>query len=492
MRHRKRADSGGRAPFRAPLPAAALKPFLFGVLLILTLGAHRASAQQAITSATLNGHVEDATGAPLPGATVTTTAVDTDRQQTAVSDGEGRYRFPYMSVGTYLLRAEKAGFASLNVRLTVTVGQALDLPLRLSPSGINESVVVTATEAPAFETARTQVAETIVTGEIGSLPLNGRNYLDLAALVPGVSRTNPVSNQRFPETSAVPGTGLSITGQRFINNGFIVDGLSSNDDAADLAGSFYSQEVIREFEVVTSGGVAEFGRASGGFVNIITRSGTNDFSGRALRLPAQPAARRAQPPLADQRPADAGAIRRFLRRAPPARPHLLLQQLRADAAEQRRRRHHHAGERGGRQRPPRRRRLPGAAYFKRPRSRRASTRPTFSSRLDHQVGQASQLAARYNLYDIKSLNARNVGGLNTMSRGTALSNRDQTVAASLVTTLGSRALNEARFQFTRSRLGAPVNDETGPAVNISGVANFGTATFSPTRRDLDLSSWWIM
>src|SRR6185436_4736075 len=88
------------------------------------------------------------------------------------------------------------------------------------------------------------------------------------------------NNQRFAETSAVPGTGISIAGQRNMNNSFLVDGLSANDDAADLAGTFYSQDVIREFQVVTSGGIAEFGRASAGVVNILTRSGTNDWRGR--------------------------------------------------------------------------------------------------------------------------------------------------------------------------------------------------------------------
>ena len=109
----------------------------------------------------------------------------------------------------------------------------------------------------------------------------------------------------------------------------------------------------------------------------------------------------------------------------------------------------------------------------------------FLFRLDHRFDETNQLTARYNLYRNKSLNARNVGGLNATSRGTALEDLDQTIAASLVTTLSPRTLNEARFQYTRSRLAAPVNDEAGPAVNISGVANFGTATFSPTERDLD-------
>jgi hypothetical protein len=105
-------------------------------------------------------------------------------------------------------------------------------------AGLAESVQVTDADAPTVETARTQVAETVTPEEIDGLPLNGRNYLDLAALTPGVTRANPVANQRFT------------------NNGFVVDSFSSNDDAAGLAGTFYSQEVIREFEVVTSGGIA--------------------------------------------------------------------------------------------------------------------------------------------------------------------------------------------------------------------------------------------
>ncbi|MET0646523.1 MAG: carboxypeptidase regulatory-like domain-containing protein, partial [Pyrinomonadaceae bacterium] len=249
-------------------------------LLLIGGGAAPALAQQTVTSATLSGRVEDAGGASVSGATVVVHHVETNRRQTHVTDEAGRYKFPFLPVGTYQLTVEQLGFATLTRRMTLTLGQSLDVPLTLAVAGLSESVSVTDAAAPVVETARTQVAETVVSQEVDTLPLNGRNYLDLAALTPGVTRTNPVANQRFPETSAVPGTGLSITGQRFINNGFVVDGLSSNDDAADLAGTFYSQEVIREFEVITSGGIAEFGRASGGVVNIVTQSGTNSFGGR--------------------------------------------------------------------------------------------------------------------------------------------------------------------------------------------------------------------
>src|SRR5205085_9151481 len=104
-------------------------------------------------------------------------------------------------------------------------------------------------------TTRTQITESIRPTEISELPLNSRNYLDLALLVPGVSPTNTGSNQRFAETSAVPGQGISVAGQRNLYNSFVVDGLSANDDAADLTGSYFSQEVISEFQVITSGGI---------------------------------------------------------------------------------------------------------------------------------------------------------------------------------------------------------------------------------------------
>ena len=480
MRRNRQATPGARAGAVGPIVAASLAL----CALLFAWAASPVSAQQTVTGAAVSGRVEDAAGDAVPGATVTVVNVETNQTQTSVADGEGRYRFSYLQVGSYQLRVERAGFGGLTMRLTLTVGQALEVPLRLAVAGLVESVNVAAADAPVVEAARTQVAETVVSKEVDSLPLNGRNYLDLAALTPGVTRTNPVANQRFPETSAVPGTGLSITGQRFINNGFVVDGLSSNDDAADLAGSFYSQEVIREFEVITSGGVAEFGRASGGFVNIVTRSGTNGFGGRVYgflrnqRFDARNPLAPAKDPLTQGQYGASlgGPLRRdrsfFFTNFEQTRLNnaavVTISPAGVGAVNARLDQIGYAGPRISTGVVP-----------------TGFDTTNFLFRLDHRAGGANQLTARYNLYDIGSLNARNVGGLNAVSRGTALSNRDQTFAGSLVTTLSARALNEARFQFTRSRLGAPVNDAAGPAVNINGVANFGTATFSPTARDLD-------
>ena len=110
----------------------------------------------------------------------------------------------------------------------------------------------------------------------------------------------------------------------------------------------------------------------------------------------------------------------------------------------------------------------------------------FFARIDHQIDSRNAFSATYNFYDINAVNARTVGGLNAVSRGTNLDNKDHTVNMQDIAILGPSTLNELRFQYRNSRLSAPAIDQVGPAVNISGIASFGTATSSPTERDIDL------
>ena len=207
---------------------------LTALILLLALS-QPTLAQQTVTSATLSGRVRDGSGSFVSGASLTATNQQTNQSLAAVTDDQGRYRFPYLQVGEYKLSVAAKGFELWTKQLTVTVGQALDLPIRLEVSGVSAQVTVTS-DFPLIESVRTQLTETIRPKEIDSLPLNGRNYLDLALLVPAVSPTNTGSNQRFAETSAVPGQGISIAGQRNLYNSFVVDGVSANDDAADLTG----------------------------------------------------------------------------------------------------------------------------------------------------------------------------------------------------------------------------------------------------------------
>ncbi|HEV7574152.1 MAG TPA: TonB-dependent receptor [Thermoanaerobaculia bacterium] len=452
-------------------------------VLLLLATAPTLHAQPAITAAAVAGTVRDAGGAPIAGADVAAINVDRNQKQQTVTDASGRFRFPVLAVGVYQLTATRDGFASWHRNLRLAVGASLDIPVTLAMSQ-SETIDVSGS-LPAIDTARTEIASNVSAEEVRTLPLNGRNYLDLALLAPGVSRTNTGANQRFAETSAVPGTGISISTQRNLANSFVVDGLSANDDAAELAGTFFSQEVIREFEVIRSGGSAEFGRASAGIINIVTQSGTNALRGDAY-----------------------GFFRNDRFDAANALSHtkLPLQQrqngLTFGGPLVRDRAFFFANVEGMRQRtvgiitiaPANvaaiNARLDAVAYAG-PRISTGNFGTTLDTanlfaRIDDLVTPSDELTARLNTYDVTSDNSRSAGGLNAVSRGTGLANHDRTLAASNLWTISGDAISETRAQITRSRLEAPPNDPAGPAANIGGIASFGTLTVSPTARNIDL------
>ena len=386
-----------------------------------------AHAQTAVASATVTGTVLDPTGAVVADASVSLRNHDTNQVIEAVSDRRGQYRFVSVPVGDYHLSVSVPGFMTANVNLSLGIGQAIDVPVKVAVAAA-ETVSVSGT-APLVDAGRTQVAETITPREVDSLPLNGRNYLDLALLAPNVSRTNTRSNERFAETSAVPGTGISVAGQRNIGNTFVVDGLSANDDAADLAGTYFAEDVIREFQVITSGGTAEFGRASAGTINIVTQSGTNRLRGRGYgffrsdNLDARNALSTREDPLSHEQygltlSGPLSRDRTFwfanVERTDQDKTGFITIAGESVAAINAR--------------------LDQVGYS----APRVVTGDfptgyeTFNlfGRVDHRLNGGSQLEIRYGFYDVASDNARGVGGLNDVSRGTRLDNRDQTAAAS--------------------------------------------------------------
>ena len=249
---------------------------VFLPLVLILLATASVFCQQNVTGASVSGVVSDTTGAVIPGASITITNIATNNRLSSISNENGTYTFNYIPVGDYQLRFEKAGFHYVLRTFSATVGQSLVINGSLPVNGVAVLVDVN-DHAPVIEQTRTQLPETVTSKNVDELPLNGRNFLDLALLLPNVSRTNTGNVQKFAETSAVPGTGISVSGQRNLNNSFIVDGSSANDDSVELAGTFYSQEVVREFQVVTNGAVAEYGRASSGFISILTWSGSNDM-----------------------------------------------------------------------------------------------------------------------------------------------------------------------------------------------------------------------
>ena len=283
-----------------------------------------AAAQETLNHASVSGRVVDTNGAGIAAAQVTARHRETNVTGSATTDADGRFRFAYLRVGPYEITVKLNGFATVTRQISLSVGAAFDLPITLPVATVETSVTVNA-ESVMLETARSQIAATISEAEVKTLPLNGRNFLDLALLVPGVSPTNVGGGtQLFPETSAVPGVGISVGSQRNLSNNFIVDGLSANDDAAALSGISYGVDAIEQFQVITSGGQAELGRALGGYVNIATRSGTNAMRGDAYEY-FRNSRFNAKNALTGQAAADESEpVRRVDRRAAQARSDVFL------------------------------------------------------------------------------------------------------------------------------------------------------------------------
>jgi carboxypeptidase family protein len=205
-------------------------------------------AQEAINYASVAGRVTDPQGASVSGALVTIRHTETNVVAQAETNADGRFRFPYLKVGPYELTVHVPGFRDNTRPLNLTVGSAFDIPVTLAVGGF-ETAVSVAGEVTTLEAARSQIAGTVPQTEVDNLPMNGRNFLDLALLIPGVSPTNIGSTQLFAETSAVLGQGISIASQRNLSNNFIVDGLSANDDAAGVSGIPYGVDAVEQFQV---------------------------------------------------------------------------------------------------------------------------------------------------------------------------------------------------------------------------------------------------
>jgi hypothetical protein len=164
------------------------KLFLPGGLVLIFLAAP-VFAQQVITNASVSGRVTDTSGAVVPGALVTARQTETNQTSTTHTDTDGRFRFPALRVGPYQIVVHLQGFDDATRALALTVGSAFELPVTLKIAGVDTTVTVTA-EATVIDAARSQIAGTVSQAEVRSVPLNGRNFLDLALLVPGVSPTN--------------------------------------------------------------------------------------------------------------------------------------------------------------------------------------------------------------------------------------------------------------------------------------------------------------
>src|SRR6266851_7869839 len=265
-----RSDNDAGVP-RSPMKASApLRLFFVAVLFFLVR--QLAFAQGAATG-DLHVSVKDPKGNAVTNATVSVRDVAKGLERAGSSDGQGGYSVRQLAPGTYSVTVDASGFAKAEATgVAITVGEMAELPVTLTVAGGKE-VVEVSSQAELVETSRSSTTDTIGQRRIDNLPINGRNYINFTLTDSQVVRDNA------PNTGAAPTAGLNMSGQRARSNLVNVDGADATDNSVNGVRSTVSQEAVQEFQIITNSYAPEYGRASGGVVNIVTKSGVNDFHG---------------------------------------------------------------------------------------------------------------------------------------------------------------------------------------------------------------------
>jgi len=446
-------------------------------------------AQARLTGADLAGMVTDQTGAIVQRCVVTVTNVDTNVSRTLLTDDRGEYAAPALPPGSYNVSAAADGFKTqTRDRVELPLGQAIKVDFTLVVGVAGEAISVDAT-APAISPTRTEVSTVVNQQQIESLPINLRSFIGFALVTPGVAP------DRTPLQGAAATSGLSFTGQRGRSNNIMVDGLDNNDPVLGSVRATFSQEAVREFQVLVDSYSAEFGKASGGVVNIVTRSGTNATRGNAFFYFRDKAlnARKyfdkydllgnpisvEKPPFTQRQWGGTlgGPVRQnrtfyflsFERRDVTDSRFVTIDPAAAEVLNR-------AGfpvEIGN---------VP----------LRANVSEAFG-KVDHHWSATRGLVVRANYADIDQEGIDDYGGIVARSRGTVLLRNDWSVSAAETDVISNRWINELRFQFAHEHLhvnaldplcNGPCDgiDEGGPTLEVTGVAAVGRQRIAPMVR----------
>src|SRR5262245_50135803 len=260
-----------------------VKRALAGLILILTL-LPRSAAAQAVTG-TILGAITDASGAVMPGATVTLTNTGTGLVRVVTTDNNGEYPVPSLPTGKYAVKAELSGFKTVTAPdVDLGVDQHVRINMRLEIGTVQESVTVTG-QSPLVQTSTSELGTTVEEEEIKTLPLNGRNFVNLTRTVPGVVRGIPGANIDGAASLAWRASAsFSANGQRPRDNNYVLDGVDNNETWLQTVVLFPSVDALDEFKLQTSTYSAEFGRSLGGVVNLQIKSGTNQSHGSGFEF----------------------------------------------------------------------------------------------------------------------------------------------------------------------------------------------------------------
>lgn len=475
-------------------------------MLVAGPGLSSASADQSrATSADLVGVVRDASAAVLPDAHVTATNNATGLSRATDSGPDGRFVLPALPVGTYTVVATRQGFAPLTVPdVVLTLGAAAEVVLDLAIAGLETRVTV-AGEQRVVAVPSSAVASVVSQAQIDRLPTNDRAFIGFALTTPGVAP------DQTPQQGASRTSGLTFAGQRARSNNITVDGLDNNDETVGSVRALFSQEAIREFQVVAGAFPAEFGKASGGLVNVVTRSGTNTFNGTAFGF------------FRDRALSAKAYFDKFDAAGNP------LDSDKGPFSQ-----HQFGAVFGG---PVRKNRaffftsferltstvsnfvniddvtpvlnpvVPGSVLGTAAQILRAAGFPVetghvpydvrgtaFLAKGDLQLGDGHLMSLRVNTASELNENIEPFGGQVARSRAAALDSSDFMIALTDTRTFGARRLNELRIQVaSRNQLVRSLDpscdglcdqeNEGGPTLEVSGVASVGRQRFTPTPRD---------
>jgi len=495
------------------------------LLSALGLSALTAWAQARSSSADLTGNVLSPSKSVIPGATITTTNLDTGLTRVVTTDSGGNYRIPLLPPGQYEVKAEISGYnTQIKKGITLTVGQIAVINFEMI-LGVTGEVEVIDTDAPVVETERSHQASTITQKSINNLPINGRNFLDFTKLTPGVVEETPAIASIQP--AALTTSGLSFSGQNGRANSVLIDGVDNNDVSSNGVRPTISQEAVDEFQINRSSFNAEFGRANGGVINLVSKSGKNQFHGdvynyiRNERLDARntfATAQRQDPPFKRNQPgftfggpikkdrtfffaAYEGLFRResafttiltdpSILQPTAAQQDLINTLLNTGSA---------ASAMLGRQIQALLTTAPDSPFP-------SATQPlplnriTYnllagstgafpiiqnlsigSLRVDHALNEQDYLFFRYSLTNDSQHNI-GIGGLIAPSAGFDIASRDNTFVLGETHVFRNGASNEFRFQSVRNTFNADTVDPFGPRINVAGIGNFGREFFSPSDR----------
>ena len=435
-----------------------------------------ASAQISKIGATLEGSVSDSSGAVISRATITLRNIFTNQSRTLTTDDLGFFRATALPVGTYEVRLEYPGFIPhQNTGVVLSLGQTVHLEIVLSPASASKQVTVTS-QPSGIDTSQTSVASSVDQERIEELPVRSRNYLDFVLLAPGVSSSPTASavTGSTPQTS----TGFTFAGLRPQSNNVSIDGLDNNDEYTGSSRTELSPEIVQEFEVVNNGLSAESGGASGGSINVITRSGINTVHGDAFIF-AQDSALNARDPFETQ--AGKPSFRRFREGFALGGPIVKGRTFYYAAVEQ----EHNRGEIGSDIDPTVAaivNSFLATGAFPGLRTREITTafspiaraETEAAGKLDHQLTKNTALMLRYAFTNNKeSGDAFNTSGLIDASARGSFFTSDNALSGSLTTVLGSEAVSDLRFQVATRHAVLRTNQRSGPEIDIAGLITFG-------------------